>query len=174
MWSFKRALIEADGCHWRCVVANIMIWFLVSTAVQRLHLSEFEFLFQVCEYFHVARHLFKHWTKIVKSQNKKTTEDYVGLSLSPFTFSLATWLKHSFLQCSNQAPPCWANSSSSEVNSLKINPRVVAPPMCESCLLVCLLLVCTSAWLHVVVVQPGGREDEHPRLAACCCCATWW
>ena len=45
---------------------------------------------------------------------------------------------------------------------MKINPRVVAPPMCESCLLVCLLLVCTSAWLHVVVVQPGGREDEHP------------
>ena len=56
---------------------------LVSTAVQRLHLSEFEFLFQVCEYFHVARHLFKHWTKIVKSQNKKTTEDDGGLSLSP-------------------------------------------------------------------------------------------
>ena len=68
----------------------VLIWFLVSTAVQRLDLSEFEFLFQVCEYFHVARHLFKHWTKIVKSQNKKTTEDYGGLSLSPFTFSLAT------------------------------------------------------------------------------------
>ena len=45
------------------------------------------------------------------------------LSLSPFTFSLATWLKHSFLQCSNQAPPCWANSSSSEVNSLKDKPK---------------------------------------------------
>ena len=33
---------------------------LVSTAVRRLHLYEFEFLFQVCEYFHVARHLIKH------------------------------------------------------------------------------------------------------------------
>ena len=38
----------------------ILIWFLVSTAVQRLHLSEFEFLFQLCERFHVTRHLFKH------------------------------------------------------------------------------------------------------------------
>ena len=64
------------------IVGNIYL-VLVSTAVQRLHLSEFEFLFQLCEYFHVARHLFKHWTKIVKSQNKKTTEDDGGLSLSP-------------------------------------------------------------------------------------------
>ena len=39
----------------------ILIWFLVSTAVQRLHLSEFEFLCQVCEYFHVARHLIKQF-----------------------------------------------------------------------------------------------------------------
>ena len=39
---------------------RLLIWFLVSTAVQRLDLSEFEFLFQVCEYFHVARHLVKY------------------------------------------------------------------------------------------------------------------
>ena len=53
------------------------------------------------------------------------------LSLSPFTFSLATWLKHSFLQCSNQAPPCWANSSSSEVNSCW--KRRWAPPRLTAC-----------------------------------------
>ena len=37
---------------------------LVSTAIQRLHLSEFEFLFQNCEHFHVNRHLLKHWFEI--------------------------------------------------------------------------------------------------------------
>ena len=78
------------GLVWRYQV-NISLSFeiqnidlvLVSTAFQRLDLSEFEFLFQVCEYFHIARHLIKHWTKIMKSQNKKTTEDDGGLSLSP-------------------------------------------------------------------------------------------
>ena len=33
---------------------------LVSTAIQRLHLSEFEFLFHFCEYFQPHRVLFKH------------------------------------------------------------------------------------------------------------------
>ena len=55
------------GLVWRYQV-NISLSFeiqnidlvLVSTAFQRLDLSEFEFLFQVCEYFHVARHLIKH------------------------------------------------------------------------------------------------------------------
>ena len=48
---------EEDG-------ANIDL-VLVSSAFQRLHLSEFEFLFQVCEYFHVARHLIKHMVLIL-------------------------------------------------------------------------------------------------------------
>ena len=146
---------------YHCIVALYQYLVLVSTAFQRLHLSEFEFLFQVCEYFHVARHLFKHWTKIVKSQNKKTTEDYVGLSLSPFTFSLATWLKHSFLQCSNQAPPCWANSSSSEVNSLKINPRVVAPPITLAVLFFFLGLMHS----HVIVVVCVTNIDDMTHFA---------
>ena len=83
------------GLVWRYQV-NISLSFeiqnidlvLVSTAFQRLDLSEFEFLFQVCEYFHVARYLNKHWTKIVKSQNKKTTEDDGTLSLSPLQLDL--------------------------------------------------------------------------------------
>ena len=76
---------------------------LVSTVVQRLHFSEFEFLFQVCEYFHVARHLFKHWTKIVKSHNKKTTEDFLFLPSTPSSNVLTK--------------PLLAEPSSSEVNS---------------------------------------------------------
>ena len=95
----------------------MLFWFLVSTAVQRLHLSELEFLFQVCEYFHVARHLIKHWTKIVKSHNKKTTEDFLFLPSTPSSNVLTK--------------PLLAEPSSSEVNSCW--KRRWAPPRLGAC-----------------------------------------
>ena len=76
------------GLVWRYQV-NISLSFeiqnidlvLVSTAFQRLDLSEFEFLFQVCEYFHVARHLIKHLAQVTLSSgflSLRTYQNFTG------------------------------------------------------------------------------------------------
>ena len=139
------------GLVWRYQV-NISLSFeiqnidlvLVSTAFQRLDLSEFEFLFQVCEYFHVARHLIKHWTKIVKSHNKKTIEDFLF-----FPCNLTRTL----------LPPMWSPSPSllSQFKLLRgqllLEEKMSAPP--TGCMLLYNLSISPSCLpLHQGILLP--------------------
>ena len=122
---------------------------LVSTAFQRLDLSEFEFLFQVCEYFHVARHLIKHWTKIVKSHNKKTIEDFLF-----FPCNLTRTL----------LPPMWSPSPSllSQLKLLRgqllLEEKMSAPRLAACC------CCTTSAFL-----LPASLSTKGSSFPGCYC-----
>ena len=102
------------------------------------------FLFQVCEYFHVARHLIKHWTKIVKSHNKKTIEDFLF-----FPCNLTRTL----------LPPMWSPSPSllSQLKLLRgqllLEEKMSAPP--TGCMLLYNLSISPSCLpLHQGLLLP--------------------
>ena len=82
---------------------------LVSTAIQRLHLSEFEFLFLVCEYFQPHRVLFKHWTQNVNNHKsgklQRTTTTLLLSSLLLSSSRTATRLAADVV-CLSYSPAC--------------------------------------------------------------------